>query len=237
MHGEGQKRSESSGLVAGLWADGEHLGMPRLLELRDGGGAVADRRHLEQCSRCSRLLAELEQTRAVLRGLDDLEPPEGLWQELSDRLAETRRVRVRRRRLAGMALAAAATLVALVGPGSWTTLRQWQADRAAHAALSDQLVDVRERSALLDREIEQLLGETLLLSGRQASAIVALEDALSRIDARLGELPHPTRGGAQPTRALSREQVERQLIGWHQRLQVQAALVELHFEPTALYEL
>jgi hypothetical protein len=214
-----------------------HLGAEELLALRDRQGTAAQRVHAAECAACAARLDEFEQLRSALRGLDELPAPEGLWSELSLQLAAGKTRRRRWRRVGGVALAAAALALLALAPNTLRWVRGHEAAQRSQQALREQWADVRERSSLLEAELAELAGEPMVLSGRQASAIVAVEDALSQLEGRLRReeaLTEPgrslrSRSGALPSQT--------GLELWNERLQLQLALVDLHFEPTTLYDL
>lgn len=65
----------------------EHLNRERIAALLDGPeGTGADREHLERCEECTHEYEQMARIRMALSALPDLEPPEGEWDRIRERL-------------------------------------------------------------------------------------------------------------------------------------------------------
>lgn len=65
----------------------EHLSRERIAALLDGPDAPGmDREHLERCEECTHEYEQMARIRMALSALPDLEPPEGEWDRIRERL-------------------------------------------------------------------------------------------------------------------------------------------------------
>jgi len=186
----------------------QHCTIEELLAVRDGDGAGAALRHVDQCPACRAELDRLHQVAAALRALTVQRPPRDRWPEVRAVAAGARR----RRWIATgwMLLAAAAALAVVVGVRGW-----WPSggQMAGQRANLDSLVSASQQ---LEEALRTLDPTSRVLSGRAASTIAELEDGIALVDAQLGE--------AQRTGA-SRDDLLRL---WQQRVQLMNQLVNVH---------
>jgi predicted anti-sigma-YlaC factor YlaD len=186
----------------------QHCTIEELLAVRDGDGAGAALRHVDQCPACRAELDRLHQVAAALRALPVQRPPRDRWPEVRAVAAGARR----RRWIATgwMLLAAAAALAVVVGVRGW-----WPSggQMAGQRANLDSLVSASQQ---LEEALRTLDPTSRVLSGRAASTIAELEDGIALVDAQLGE--------AQRTGA-SRDDLLRL---WQQRVQLMNQLVNVH---------
>jgi anti-sigma factor RsiW len=197
---------------------GAHLTTSDLLAVRDGTATASVEGHIRACPECRREVERLHQVRAQLRALPSQAPPRDLWPRLEERIRRERRTTARRRitRLALVAVAAVLFVLAVVGT------HRARERALARSELELALVDLRERSQLLDGELRGLRGRSL--SAWRAEAIVHLEDELDEIDALLA---------ARRDRPPSGEQVGL----WLSRLELQSTMVEVHVAPVTRIDL
>ncbi|HLB36411.1 MAG TPA: hypothetical protein VJL31_07565 [Gemmatimonadales bacterium] len=186
----------------------QHCTIEELLAVRDGDGAGAALRHVDQCPACRAELDRLHQVAAALRALPVQRPPRDRWPEVRAVAAGARR----RRWIATgwVLLAAAAALAVVVGVRGW-----WPSggQMAGQRANLDSLVSASQQ---LEEALRTLDPTSRVLSGRAASTIAELEDGIALVDAQLGE--------AQRTGA-SRDDLLRL---WQQRVQLMNQLVNVH---------
>jgi hypothetical protein len=138
----------------------QHCTIEELLAVRDGDGAGAALRHVDQCPACRAELDRLHQVAAALRALPVQRPPRDRWPEVRAVAAGARR---RRWIATGWVLLAAA---------------------AAQRANLDSLVSASQQ---LEEALRTLDPTSRVLSGRAASTIAELEDGIALVDAQLGE--------------------------------------------------
>jgi hypothetical protein len=189
-----------------------HLTMEDLTALRDGTGSAAARRHVQECAACAAELHRLEQRVAMLKALPALRPPRDRWPVVRAELARERR---QRRRLLGgwVAVAVAASLVVTLGAHNMVQRQRLDAERQRLSALVEQ-------SRQLDDMLSNIDMRGRAITGREASAIIDLENRLADIDQRLAG-----HRSAQPSSNV--------MNLWRQRVQVQDALVGVHVSKAA----
>lgn len=155
-----------------------HLTMDTLVSMREPGaepGQAAAREHLDACPYCQAELERLHQRVARLKALPALRPARDRWPETRARFqAERRRRRTRVAGLAGLAAAASVALALSVGE-----LAQPQAMNA------EQLVQVMERSQLLESALNDYNPDRRVLDGGTARIAGELEDRIARLDREL----------------------------------------------------
>lgn len=155
-----------------------HLTMDTLVSMREPGaepGQAAAREHLDACPHCQAELERLHQRVARLKALPALRPARDRWPETRARFqAERRRRRTRVAGLAGLAAAASVALALSVGE-----LAQPQAMNA------EQLVQVMERSQLLESALNDYNPDRRVLDGGTARIAGELEDRIARLDREL----------------------------------------------------
>ena len=187
----------------------QHCTMEELLAVRDGEGTAAALQHVEGCPACRAEVDRLHQVAAALRALPVQRPPRDRWPEVRAVAAGAKR---RRRWVATgwMSLAAAAALAVVVGikPGRWGG-----GQMAVQPMSLDSLVAASQQ---LEDALRTLDPTSRVLSGRAASTIAELEDAIALVDAQLGEAQ---RSGA------GRDDL---LPLWQQRVQLMNRLVGVH---------
>lgn len=188
---------------------GSHLEMEDLLALRDGTGTAAAAEHLRSCPDCRHEVERLHQVRAQLKALPSQGPSRDLWPSLAAAVRHQRRARLGRQVLR-FGLAGAAAALVVVALAAALQQRERSLERRE---LQATLVDLRERSQLLDGELRALRDRSL--SSWRAEAIVRLEDELDGIDALLAESKTGPPSGDQ-------------VALWLSRLELQGAMVEMH---------
>jgi negative regulator of sigma E activity len=183
-----------------------HATIDELLAVRDGEGSTWAKDHAALCAVCSAELFGLEQLRARLKALPAYAPPRDRWPVVA---AAAKLDRRRRWMRSAVGVAAAAALTALTFAVMSPRAGQ---DAATRAALDKAMA----RSQALEQTLQSLEPENRALTASAASAVAALEDRLSNIDAQLGD-PKVWQGGS--TRAADL---------WQQRAGVLSALVDVH---------
>ncbi|HEX9705502.1 MAG TPA: hypothetical protein VGA20_09665 [Gemmatimonadales bacterium] len=151
-----------------------HCTMDDLLALRASEASVWARRHIEDCEACRRELDGVFQHVAALKALPALSPARDRWPVVREEIRATRRRRIRRVALAGLAAAAAlAGVIVFRAP-------------SPNDALADQLARMKEASAELESGLYDLAPEGRVVSGREAALAALLEDQIAVIDGELG---------------------------------------------------
>ena len=184
-----------------------HCTMDDLIALRDGESREAARRHLADCAACRAELERLEQRVARLKALPAQRAPRDRWLVVREGMMAERR-RTNWLKVAWSGVAVAASLVLVLGVQNVSQSRQI-------AAQERMLNDLMQRSQQLDATLKDLSGAPRVWSGREAGAVVRLEDSLSVLDSRLAR-----RREQQPSQDL--------VNLWKQRVQVMDALVGVH---------
>lgn len=187
-----------------------HCTMDELIAIRDGEGSPGAVEHLESCDDCTEEMERLHQRIAALKALPAIPAPRDRWLVIRDEVLTGRRQK-RRRLATWMSLATAASVALAIG------LTQIPLGIAASPDGGEsEFVYLVEESQSLEQVLRGLRPETRVLTGRQASAIAALEDRLTMVDARLGE--------ARVLR-LPRQDV---MLLLQQRVELMDALVDVH---------
>ena len=155
-----------------------HLTMDTLVSMREPGsepGQAAAREHLDGCPHCQAELERLHQRVARLKALPTLRPGRDRWPETKARFqAERRRRRTRVAGLASLAAAASVALALSVGDLS-----------RPDAVNAEQLVQVMERSQLLESALNDYNPDGRVLDGGTARIAGELEDRIARLDREL----------------------------------------------------
>jgi DNA repair exonuclease SbcCD ATPase subunit len=155
-----------------------HLTMDTLVSMREPGaepGQAAAREHLDACPHCQAELERLHQRVARLKALPTLRPARDRWPETRARFqADRRRRRTRVASLAGLAAAASVAVALSVGE-----LSQPESMNAG------QLVQVMERSQLLESALNDYNPDGRVLDGGTARIAGELEDRIARLDREL----------------------------------------------------
>jgi hypothetical protein len=190
-----------------------HLSMEALLSLREPGsepGDAAAREHLNQCVECQQEFDRLHQRVARLKALPSLRPARDRWPETHARF---RAERTRRRtRLIGMTgLAAAASVVLMLGTGRIT-------DPGPSLAAAEQLQQAMVRSRALENALSEYNPEGRVLDGRTAQMAQELEDRIAQVDRALE--------ATEFARQQARDQELLRL--WRERVGLLDALVDVH---------
>jgi hypothetical protein len=179
----------------------------------------------------------LRRMRSALEALPDLDPPEGAWKAIAaaERETRARRGNVLMQRVAGVGIAAAVAMAAILYLGSVargpddlvSTTTPNGAAGEAPAGPDDLVLGGRvipasysalvAESARLDRVLGQLRYQRPLMSGGTASTIVGLEDRIAFIDEQLTY--GSARGLPQPERTAL----------WGERVELMNALVHVRY--------
>jgi hypothetical protein len=183
-----------------------HATIDELLALRDGEGSAWSKDHAASCMACSAELFGLEQVRARLKSLPAYAPPRDRWPVVAAAAKQDRRRRWMR---GAVGVAAAAVLTGL----TFAVLSPRGGESAAARATLDKAM---ARSQALEQTLRSIEPENRALTASAASAVAALEDRLSTIDAQLGD-PRAWQGGSSRASDL-----------WQQRAGVLSALVDVH---------
>jgi len=151
-----------------------HCTIAELLELRDAEGTAAARSHVEGCEACRAELERLYQRTAMLKALPALHAPRDRWPVVREAVIGARR-RTRIARYSWAGLAAAATLVGVMGVRS-----------IQHSAIDDQaareVATLVQESQQLEAVLHQIPREGRVVNGATAAAIAALEDRIALVD-------------------------------------------------------
>lgn len=186
-----------------------HCTMDELLEVRDGRGTDACRRHVAECEPCRVELERLHQRRAALKALSHVTPPRDRWPAVREAYRAERRAG-RRHVAAWSGLAAAAVILLVLGLGV--------AGPGPSVADRVSLDSLMQRSERLDDALREVGARRRVMDGLTALTIVELEDRVGMIDSAL-ELTRRGRGGPYETRDL-----------WQQRVDLMEALVTSHVQ-------
>jgi hypothetical protein len=155
-----------------------HLTLDTLVSMREPGaepGQAAAREHLDGCPHCQAELERLHQRVARLKALPTLRPARDRWPETRARFqAERRRRRTRVAGLAGLAAAASVAVALSVGELSRPDTMN-----------AEQLVQVMERSQLLESALNDYNPDGRVLDGGTARIAGELEDRIARLDREL----------------------------------------------------
>ena len=190
-----------------------HLTMDTLVSLREPGsepGRAAAREHLDACPHCQAELERLHQRVARLKALPTLRPGRDRWPETKARFqAERRRRRTRVASLVGLAAAASVAVAVSVGE-----LSQPESMNA------EQLVQVMERSQLLESALNDYNPDGRVLDGGTARIAGELEDRIARLDRELEMAELQSQQQQQPTN-------DDLLRLWRERVGLLDALVDV----------
>ncbi|NIM49860.1 MAG: hypothetical protein GTN62_06325 [Gemmatimonadales bacterium] len=191
-----------------------HCTISELLDLRDGEGSSAARAHVEECEACRSELDRLYQRMAALKALPSISPPRDRWPLVREGLVASRR-RVRWQRAGWSALAAAASLVMLVGVGA--VLRGGPTASEG----GSELQTLVEQSRQLDEALRVVGAERRVLNGLTALAIADLEDRVAVIDSQIAYVR---------TASIGEREMEHL---WRMRVAVMDVLVTTHVQQAA----
>jgi hypothetical protein len=190
-----------------------HLTMDTLVSMREPGsepGQAAAREHLQGCPHCQAELERLHQRVARLKALPTLRPGRDRWPETKARFqAERRRRRTRVASLVGLAAAASVAVAVSVGE-----LSQPETMNA------EQLVQVMERSQLLESALNDYNPDGRVLDGGTARIAGELEDRIARLDRELEMAELQSQQQQQPTN-------DDLLRLWRERVGLLDALVDV----------
>lgn len=152
-----------------------------MLALLDGDANAECTEHVNRCVRCSGELVELEEIRAALRGLPQLQPPRGGWEAMRTS-AQHRRSLHRRLRLAAAAAVVAVGVAMWLGVGSVDVFRSEARSQRFESADLDALI---EASGQLERALHVPALSTRVMTPQEAARIVMIEDGIALIDLQL----------------------------------------------------
>ena len=184
-----------------------HCTMDDLIAIRDGESRESARKHLAECGACRAELERLEQRVARLRALPAQRAPRDRWRLVREGMVAERR-RTNWLRVAWSGVAVAASLVLVLGV-------QNAVQQQRLAAQQRQIGELMQRSQQLDATLQDLSGSGRVWSGREAGAVVQLEDSLTALDSRLA-------------RRVQQEPSQDLVNLWKQRVQLMDALVGVH---------
>lgn len=207
-----------------------HASIDQLLKLRDDETAdVAAAQHLITCRQC---YAQLEQLRAVTRGLralpDRWTPPDR-WSAIREALTRPRQAAVERRARPGWLLpAASAAAVVMAVVFTLDTERQVStpASNTPSVATAPQQTVPDERLALIDESqrlqevLDTLPGQPRIVRGSTALTVADLEDRIQVVDYRL------TNGSDSGLSARQSQQL------WRERVDLLNSLVAVRYAET-----
>jgi hypothetical protein len=185
--------------------------MQELLELRDGEGTVAARRHVDECERCCEELERTHQRVAALKALPSLSPPRDRWHVTRDLIVAERR-QTGWIRSGWVSLAAAAVLLFIVGTDGVFPVGADSEDVPATAEL-EALVQQAEG---LEQALGTVVSQMRVVNGLTALAIADLEDRLAVLDSRLATTGRVTLTQGELTEL------------WRERVVLMDALVNTH---------
>ncbi len=151
-----------------------HCTMDELLAIRDGEGSQAALRHLDECDACCDEFELLHQRAAALKALPALRAPRDRWSAVRDEVVASR-ARKRRRFAGWLTVAAAASVLFTLGFGQLVI---------PAAREPDPLVELVQQAQELEEVIRMSRPDRRVISGQTAGAVAALEDRISRLDAR-----------------------------------------------------
>jgi len=160
-----------------------------------------------ECAACRTELERLEQRVARLKALPAQRAPRDRWPVVREAMVSERR-RTSWLRLAWGGVAAAAAVVLVMGV-------QNAQQRQVLAVREQALNALMQRSQQLDATLKDVSDARRVWSGREAGAVVQLEDSLSVLDSRLA-------------RRVERQPSQDLVNLWKQRVQVMDALVGVH---------
>jgi hypothetical protein len=190
-----------------------HLSMDTLVSMREPGsepGQAAAREHLDACPHCQAELNRLHQRVARLKALPTLRPARDRWPETKARFeADRRRRRTRVASLVGLAAAASVAVAVSVGE-----LSQPETMNA------EQLVQVMERSQILESALNDYNPDGRVLDGGTARIAGELEDRIARVDRELEMAELQSQQQQQPTN-------DDLLRLWRERVGLLDALVDV----------
>ncbi len=191
----------------------QHLTMDQLLAVRDGDRsepAFAEaHRHLGACPPCQQELDRLHQRTARLRSLATLAPVTDQFPAVRARL-HWEASHSRRRKLASVGVAIAATLLLFVAGDHLISPPALDAEQQLETAMT--------RSQLLEQQLREWSSGSRVVDGQTAAVVIQLEDRIAALDRELSQ-------------SASREASERlphELALWQQRVGLMNALVEVH---------
>jgi hypothetical protein len=190
-----------------------HLTMDTLVSMREPGsepGQAAAREHLDGCPQCQAELNRLHQRVARLKALPTLRPGRDRWPETKARFeADRRRRRTRVASLVGLAAAASVAVTVSLGELSQPETMN-----------SEQLVQVMERSQLLESALNDYNPDRRVLDGGTARIAGELEDRIAQLDRELEMAELQSQQQQQPTN-------DDLLRLWRERVGLLDALVDV----------
>ncbi len=187
-----------------------HCTIQEILDVRDGRGTVAARRHVDECDPCRHELERTHQRIAALRALPSLRPPRDRWSNVRA-FVEAERRQARWIKSGWLALAAAAVAVLMVG-----TDGVFQGAATADNTEAAELQTLVRQAEELDQALGTVRNRMRAVNGLTALAIADLEDQIALLDSRIDM-----------ARQMSLSQ--RQMTNlWRERVVLTDALVNTH---------
>lgn len=178
-----------------------HASLEQLIALRDGEPLdAAVRSHVQACARCRAQIDNLAGMRARISALPVFNVPEQSWSVILQRMQKTGKPGIRlRRRLTGLALAAAASVIIAIGIWTLQKPRHPQAESLTTSImLAARVPQLVSQSRSLENTVLSLnaSADHLVISAGTAATVAALEDRIALVDyqinsasARRGESP------------------------------------------------
>ncbi|HWP94521.1 MAG TPA: hypothetical protein VNL72_02125 [Gammaproteobacteria bacterium] len=194
-----------------------HANLDELLSLRDGENvAAATRVHVENCTACAREFARLASLRERLREMPGFEPPPGVFERVTEHLAERREARSLWR-LAATGVAAALVVVIALRTVSWPESMPATIVAADTTDTEPSLDSLKRESTRLETWLAALGEGPRVVRADTAGAIAQLQDSIAFIDYRL----------ADAERAGLSEAEIRQL--WQRRVELMQSLLTVRY--------
>ncbi|MES2304892.1 MAG: hypothetical protein V4558_05270 [Gemmatimonadota bacterium] len=190
-----------------------HLSMEQLVAVRDGDRSepsyAEGHQHVAACVQCTAELERLHQRTARLRALPTLSPAQNQYPAIRTRVIWDRK-QSRLRRVAGIALAAAAMLVVTVIGRDLLTPTRLDAEQQIASAMTS--------SQQLERALVRINPDERVIDGRTAELVIQLEDRIADLDDQLAQAA-----------TLQREARLRRMVAlWQERVGLMNALVDVH---------
>ncbi len=164
-----------------------HASLEQLITLRDGEPVDADvRTHVQACARCRSDLESLADMQARISALPVFSAPEEAWSGIEQRMQKTFEARsARHRGLAGLALAAAASVI--IAMGVWTlqkTHHPQVESLAMSGAPATSVPQLVSQSRSLENTVLSLnaSADHVVISAGTAATVAALEDRIALVD-------------------------------------------------------
>jgi hypothetical protein len=198
-----------------------HARLDQLLNLRDGAPVDAQVRiHVQHCAVCLAESERLAQVGDRLRALPPLDPPRDFWPDIEARAT----ARPRRSRM-GIAAAAAALVVAIIGYVSVhhesVDAEQFTRAPASQPKKEDELARLIEQSRELEAALAYLPARPQVERVSTAATVDSLEQRIQWVDWQLAN---------GPDMGLDQRQAERL---WSERVDLMDSLVKVRYAESA----